>query len=329
MIHTPLTIHHKLFTNRLVMPPMATAKCGEDDHVTDEIIAYYDEKSKGGYLSLIIIEHSYVMMQGKASARQMSIASDSAIPQLKKLADAIHNNGSLAIMQINHAGTASDSQITGQPVYGPSALVHPRTKQECQAMTAEDIQAVVLAFQQAALRVQAAGFDGVELHGAHGYLLSQFFSPKTNKRTDAYGGSLENRIRLHLEIIQAVKAVVSEDFLVLLRFGACDYMEGGATITDAVSAAKQFEAAGIHAIDITGGLKGFVNPLSDQPGWFQDASKAIKEVVSIPVILTGGIKDIKDAEALLEKGVADLIGVGRSILTDSQWAKHAMEQRNQ
>lgn len=324
MIHTPLTINHKLFANRLVMPPMATAKCGADDLVTDEILSYYDEKSEGGYLSLIIIEHSYVMMQGKASARQMSAASDAAIPNLKKLADTIHNNGTLAVMQINHAGTASDTQITGLPVLGPSALIHPKTKLECQSMTKEDIHAVILAFQQAAIRVWKAGFDGVEIHGAHGYLLSQFYSPKTNKRDDEYGGTLQNRIRLHLEIIQAVKAVVPADFLVLLRFGACDYMPGGATIEDAVAAAMQFEAAGIHAIDITGGLKGFINPLSDQPGWFQDASKAIKQAVSIPVILTGGIKTAEDANALLENGSADLIGVGRSILSDSAWAKHAM-----
>ncbi|SHI66859.1 NADH:flavin oxidoreductase / NADH oxidase family protein [Desulfosporosinus lacus DSM 15449] len=165
----------------------------------------------------------------------------------------------------------------------------------------------------------------VEIHSAHGYLLNQFFSPLSNKRTDEYGGTIHNRLRLHLQIIAAVKAVVGNDFPLLLRLGACDYKEGGITIEDSQIAAKEFEKAGITILDISGSFLGYKSPGSSEQGYFSPLTEAIKKVVSIPVILTGGITDPQAAEKSLLAEKADLIGVGRAVQQDSQWAKQAIE----
>ena len=321
----PIEVGNLTLSNRLVMPPMATAKAEVDGKVSKDILEYYDEKSKGGYMSLIIIEHSFINQEGKAHDKQLSIAENSVLEGLKKLANIIHNNGSKAVMQINHAGSAAKSEVTGSDVVAPSAVLNPRLGIMPIELTQEGINHIIKSFKDAALRVKEAGFDGVEIHSAHGYLLSQFFSPLTNKREDQYGGDVYKRIRIHLEIIKAVRNAVGEEFLILLRLGACDYMEGGVTIEDSKIAAKEFEKAGVGVLDISGGLNGFTLPKSNDKAYFESLTQAIKEVVSIPVILTGGITEIKVAEELLAEGKADLIGVGRAVYGDSTWAKKAIE----
>ena len=312
-------------TNRLVMPPMATAKADIDGKVNSGVLDYYAEKSAGGYLSLIIIEHSFIQQVGKASENQLSVADDSVIEKLKKLADIIHGNGAKGIMQINHAGSAADEQVSGMAPVGPSVVANPRKGGIPRELTLQEISSIVKAFQDAARRVKEAGFDGVEIHSAHGYLLNQFFSPLTNKRRDEYGGDVYNRIRLHLQIIAAVREVVGDDYPILLRLGASDYTEGGTTIEDSQIAAREFEKAGVNILDISGGFSGYVVPDNQSQGYFAPLTEAIKQVVSIPVILTGGIIDAQIAEQLLAEGKADLIGVGRAVFKDSKWAKKAVE----
>ncbi|EPR12111.1 NADH:flavin oxidoreductase [Ruminiclostridium papyrosolvens] len=325
LLHKPLSIGNLKLSNRLVMPPMATAKSEDDGKVSRDIIEYYDEKSKGGHIGLIIIEHSYINREGKASSNQLSIADDSVIENLKKLSDVIHKNGSRAIMQINHAGSAASAEITGNSPVGPSAVPHPRNPNVVpRVLTTEEIKGIISSFANAAKRVKEAGFDGVEIHSAHGYLLSQFLSPISNKRSDEYGGNVLNRIKIHLQVIDAVKKAVGEDFTVFLRLGASDYMEGGTTIEDSIIAAGEFQKAGVAALDISGGFCGYIKPDINEQGYFWPLTKAIKEQVSIPVILTGGITEPESAEQLLADGKADLIGVGRAILNDSDWAARAM-----
>lgn len=189
------------------------------------------------------------------------------------------------------------------------------------------IKELIMKFKDAAKRVKDAGFDGVELHSAHGYLLNQFYSPITNKRNDEYGGDLLGRIKIHLEIIKAIRETVGVDFPILLRLGACDYIDGGTTIEDSIRAAVEFEKAGVDMLDISGGLYGSSIPgvKVEKQGYFSELTQAIKEVVSIPVILTGGITEVCAAEELLSSGKTDLIGVGRAMLKDSMWAKKAIE----
>lgn len=312
-------------TNRLVMPPMATSKALPDGKVSQDILDYYAEKSEGGHISLIIIEHSFIQPNGKASEQQLSIADDGVIEPLKVLADVIHRNGSKALMQINHAGSAASEEIIGTTPVAPSAIANPRKGSMPRELTRQEITEIIEAFQHAARRTKETGFDGVEIHSAHGYLLNQFFSPLTNKRTDEYGGDIERRIRLHLEVIEAVRAAVGQDFPVLLRLGASDYREGGTTIKDSLVAAQAFEKAGIDILDISGGFSGYQVPGLNDQGYFAPLTAAIKDAVALPVILTGGITEPMAAEQLLADGKADLIGVGRAILNDSKWAQRAME----
>lgn len=320
----PLENCNLTLKNRLVMPPMATAKADEDGKVSKDVLDYYNEKSQGGYISLIIIEHSFVSNQGKASKRQLSIADDSVIDYLKELADTIHSNGTKAVMQINHAGSATSKEVTGCDAVAPSSA-NPRNKDKLPTeLTKHDIKNIIEDFTSGALRVKKAGFDGVEIHSAHGYLLNQFFSPLSNKRTDEYGKDINGRIKIHLDIIKAVKETVGEDFPILLRLGACDYIQGGTTIEDSIIASKAFEKAGVDILDVSGGFNGYVISGSCEEGYFAPLTEAIKKEVSIPVILTGGIKTPQNAEKLLTHGFADLIGVGRSILNNSNWAKNAV-----
>jgi len=321
----PLKVGALALHNRLVMPPMATAKAEPDGKVNQAMLDYYDEKSEGGDIALVIIEHSFISPEGKASKQQLSVADDSVVDGLRRLAEIIHRNGSKTMMQINHAGSGTTEEIIGTTPVAPSAVANPRTGNMPRELTRQEITDIIQAFHDAARRTKEAGFDGVEIHSAHGYLLNQFFSPLTNKRTDQYGGNVHNRIRIHLEVIEAVRAAVGNDFPVLLRLGASDFIAGGTTIEDSQIAAQEFEKAGVNMLDISGGLSGYIIPGLNGQGFFAPLTEAIKKVVSIPVILTGGITEITAAERLLAEGKADLIGVGRALLNNSKWAQQAIK----
>lgn len=322
----PLKCGNITLKNRLVMPPMATAKAEDDGRVSQAVLDYYEEKSRGGYISLIIIEHSFIEQRGKASENQISVSDDSMVEGLKRLAETIHSNGSKAVMQLNHAGSLTTPDITGTTPVGPSPAVNPRKGDVVpHELSHKEISSLVQIYHDAALRVRTAGFDGVEIHSAHGYLLNQFFSPLANKRRDEYGGDVHNRIRIHLQVIEAVRSAVGKDFPILLRLGASDFKEGGSTIEDSRIAAVEFEKAGVDILDISGGFSGYAVPGLTGQGYFAPLTSALKAVVSIPVILTGGITEPQAAEQLLKEGRADLIGVGRAILKDSNWAKNAIE----
>jgi 2,4-dienoyl-CoA reductase-like NADH-dependent reductase (Old Yellow Enzyme family) len=322
----PITINQLTLANRLVMPPMATAKADANDSVTDDVCDYYRERAKYSKIGLIITEHSYIHLQGKAHPGQVSIATDDMIPGFRKLTDCIHNEDVKVFAQISHAGSASRSSVTGQTPAGPSAIYHPKQQDELpDEMTVQQINEITDRFAQAAVRAKEAGFDGVEIHSAHGYLLNQFFSPLANKRTDEYGSqSVENRTRFCCEVIHAVRAAVGEEFPVAIRLGGCDYEDGGSTIDDCVEACKIFEASGVDLIHLTGGMNGFVRSGYSEPGYFQDMSVPVKESVNIPVLLTGGVTTLAQAEELMSKNCADMIGVGRAIFKNAHWTDESV-----
>lgn len=329
LLNKPFKLKNIELSSRIVMPPMATSKSNDLGEVNENLCNYYNEKSKGNYIGLIITEHAYISPEGKASKGQVSISKDSDIEGLKKITSIIHKNKTKVIAQINHAGSCTDSSITGYKSLSSSAVKNisraSRSSVLPEEMTTADISKVINDFTNAAIRAKKAGFDGVEIHAAHGYLLNQFYSPLTNKRSDKYNGhTLSGRIQLHLDIIKSIRKAVGEDYLIAIRLGACDYLDGGSTIEDSVLASIEFEKAGIDLLDISGGLCCYIHPTNKEQGYFKEITSAIKEKVSIPIILTGGIKDADIAENLLNENVADLIGVGRPILKDSNWAKNAL-----
>lgn len=320
LLKQPISIHQLNLRNRIVMPPMATGKAdhGKPD---DSLISYYAARAKE--TGLIIVEHEYVSPEGMAHGTQLSIADDSVIPAYQKLTNAIHSQGAAVFAQINHAG--AQAQDSGLPALSPSGISIRSKELKPKVMTAEDIERVKKCFVGAALRVKEAGFDGVEIHSAHGYLLNQFYSPLTNHRTDEYSGqTLDGRTRLHVEILKAVRTAVGADFPIAIRFGAYDYMAGGSRKEEIPEAGCIFAEAGADMLDISGGLNGFTVKDNTQPGWFSELSILAKKNVQIPVILTGGVKTAEEAESLLREDTADLIGVGRAMLQNQDWSVEAL-----
>ena len=307
LLHATLNVGSLVLKNRLVLPPMATEKSAKGQ-VTNGLVAYYGDMARSGP-GLIIQEHSFVSPEGRASANQVSLAADADIPGLQRLTAAVHAQGVPILAQISHAGSAAHRAITGQEVISASAVSNPSRAASVQGqpefpreMTQGDIQRIVQAFVDAAVRAQQAGYDGVEIHSAHGYLLDQFYSPVTNKRTDDYTGqTLAGRTRLHVEIIQAIRRQVGSDFALSLRLGGSDYMDGGAVVGDVSEAAKIFETAGIDMLSLSGGMSVFFRPGHTEAGYFAELSAAAKKGTTLPVLLTGGIADGAEAEAFLEK----------------------------
>lgn len=323
---TPLTIGNLHLMNRLIMPPMATSKAGSHGEITPDLLQYYDEKTSGGYFGMVITEHAYVSIEGKASTIQLSSADDDKVSGLRQLSDVIHKNGSPVVLQLNHAGSGTEKSIIGSQPVGPSAIINPSkaAMEVPRALTHSEIEKIANDFAMAALRGKQAGFDGVEIHSCHGYLLDQFLSPLTNKRTDEYGGKIEDRIHIHLQVLKTVRNTVGKSFPILFRIAATDYMDGGLSLVDSIAAARALENAGADMLDISGGMCRYALPGIEEMGYFTNQAKAIKHSVSIPVMVTGGIKTAEAAEKLLQNDYADLIGVGRPILHDSNWAKNAI-----
>lgn len=331
ILKQPIKVGNLTLNSRLVMPPMETGK-GINDRVSPAVCEYYDRKTRGGHLGLVITEHCYISPEGRASKNQLSIASDDCIDGLKKIADIVHNNSVPVILQLAHAGSKTTNSITGETISASSVLMDQINGRETgkpvpKEMTQEDIERIIQCFADAAIRAKKAGFDGVEIHGAHGYLLNQFYSPLTNHRTDAYTGkTLEGRLLLFSRIIQAIRKVTGEAFVISVRLGASDYQRGGATMEEAPEAAKALEAAGADLMNVSGGMCIFSRPGHTEQGWFAELSECIKKVVSVPVMVTGGIKEKEAAQQLLLEKKADLIGVGRALLKDSDLPEKFMKE---
>jgi len=318
-----VTVRELVLRNRIVLPPMATELASGRGEVTEKLIQHYDRRSRGP--GLAIVEHSYVSVEGRISENQLGVYDDSLIPGLSSLAEAMKKQGSVAALQINHAGARSSSRVIGAQPGAPSPVPLPRGGEVPRELSVSEIEEVAEQFVEAASRVVRAGFDAVEVHGAHGFLLNQFTSPLTNKRTDRYGGSLENRARLPLDIVRRIRDRLGEEVLLLFRLGADDKMEGGLSLMEGVKIATMLEAAGVDIVDVSGGHCGSRPDWLDGPGFFLHMSEAVKSAVSIPVIGVGGVTTSEFAELAMRQGRADLIAVGRAFLKDPDWALKAIE----
>ena len=323
MLNDPILIRNLQLKNRLVMPPMQSNHSLRG-HVTDDLVAYYRARALGSEPGLIIAEHCCISEAGRADSAQLSIAEDSCIAEHRRLTDAVHEAGSRIFIQMNHAGNAAEPFDGGELVSASDVPALRKTLQKKpRPLTAEEIRELEQSFVRAAQRAVEAGYDGVEIHSAHGYLLDQFYSPLTNRREDEYGaGSMENRLRFLLETVAAVRGAVGEQIPVAVRLGGADYLPGGATEEDAVEACCMLEQAKVDLLDLSGGMCGFVRQGHPEPGYFGTMTEKIKTQVSIPVMLTGGVTTTAEAETLLREGKADLIGVGRALFRDPDWRKN-------
>ncbi|MBP1719882.1 MAG: NemA3 [Deltaproteobacteria bacterium] len=242
-LFTPWRIGKLELKNRIVMPPMATNFADLEGSVNERHIAYYRRRARGG-AGLIIFEHTGIAKQGKAFANMALIDSDAKISQFKKLARTVHEEGGKFFIQINHAGRQTTSAFTGGPLVAPSPIPCPVRREMPKALSQKEIYELVQAYAKAAVRAKESGADGVEIHMAHGYLLNQFLSPFSNRREDEYGGSLERRLKMPLDVLRAVRNKVGADFPVTCRFSADEYVEGGLRIEDSKQIARNLEEHG-------------------------------------------------------------------------------------
>ena len=302
--------------NRIVIAPMGTRLAGGGDNApTPELIEHYKKLSRGG-AGLVTVECTY----GYPLPNKMNLCDDSLIPRFKVVSDVIHEGGTKAGAQISpHRGT-NDPANPLTPSDAPLTKWGMKPK----VLSVEDIGLMVERFGELARRIREAGFDVISIHGSHGYLVSAFFSPFRNRRTDAYGGSIENRARFAVEIINAVRAKVGSDFPLIFRLMAGERCEGGFTLQEAIAASKILEKAGIDAIDVTSGIHVhspyyIAAPGTIPTGYNIPLAEAIKKTVSIPVMVAGNILEPNMAEEALQEGKADFICLARATLADSQF----------
>jgi len=281
---------------------------------------------------LIITAHAYVAHPlGRASIRQNAIFDDRFIDGFHRLADVVHKHGARLVIQISHAGRQSSPDLTeGLLPAGPSPVTDSSTGITPRELSEEEIWHIIDAFAAAAGRAKTAGADGVQIHMAHGYLLAQFLSPYTNRRTDAWGGNLDNRIRIVREIITRCRAAVGPEFPVLAKLNSTDGFTGPGylSLDDVIETAKRLEKWGFSAIEISGGMReakdcmsrpGILKP--EQEGYFAAAAKAVKAAVSIPVILVGGLRSLTVMQQLVASGVCDLISLSRPFIRQPDLVK--------
>jgi 2,4-dienoyl-CoA reductase-like NADH-dependent reductase (Old Yellow Enzyme family) len=311
------------------MPPMWSGKATAAGRVTDAIVEYHRVRAAAG-TALVIVEHAFIHPQGRYNSTQLAVDDDACVPGLSRLAGAIRAEGAVACLQISHAGARASSRLTGLPVVGPSAVTSTREERPDTpaAATADQIAGIVSAFSAAAGRAQRAGFDAVEVHAAHGFLLSQFLSPLTNQREDEFGRDHAGRSRLVLDVLAEVKRTVGPAFPVFVRLGAHDERPGGMTLAPACWTASQLAAGGAALIDVSGGLAGSDDP-GRGPGYFVEYAEAMKGAVDVPVLVAGGIADPKMADVIVRSRRADIVGIGRAMLEDADWSRKAIEALGQ
>lgn len=323
----PFKIGTMELKNRIVMPPMGTNFSAEDGSVTKRLKNYHVERAKGG-VGLIIVEGTYVEPRGRGSVRQLAVDHDNKIPGLRELTTAVRANGAKIALQLIHGGRQSLSSVIGTQPVSASEVFCRLTGETPRALSVQEIRDVVEAFAEAARRAKEAGFDAIEIHGAHGYLINQFLSPLTNKRTDQYGGDVKGRARFLLEILERVRKKVGSGYPVLCRINGDDYIEGGITLEEAKATAKMLEADGVDALDISAGIYDSPVPVTTAPmalprGNLVHLAAEIKQVVGVPVIAAGRINDPELAEEILRQGKADLVSMGRALLADPYLPKKA------
>jgi 2,4-dienoyl-CoA reductase-like NADH-dependent reductase (Old Yellow Enzyme family) len=321
-LFTEQVINTMSVKNRFVRSATWEGLAGLDGGATAELIDTMTALAEGG-VGLIATSHAFVSPEGQATPRQLGIHDDALIPGLQEMVSAVHAHDAKIVIQLAHAGVHATAELTRQAAIAVSGS-HDLPEGSVRVATVADIEALVASFAQAAGRAQQAGFDGVELHSAHGYLLSQFLSPAYNRRDDDYGGSIGNRARIHLQIYRAIRAVVGKDYPILIKMNCADFIDNGLTGADALTAATLLADEGFDAIEVSGGtiLSGKLSPsrpgiaAADQEAYFKEYAGRIKKAINVPVILVGGVRSFEVAQAIIGDGTADFIAMSRPLIRE-------------
>lgn len=317
------TIKNMTIPNRFVRSATWMGMAKEDGSMTPMLSDVMIGLAKGG-VGLIITGHNIVGREGQAGPWQIGNYSDEHLAGLTDMVKAVHNAGGTIVSQLSHGGVFSAAQLTGTQPGGPSVIEGPEGPM-CGEMTKDEISKAVKNYGEAAARAKKAGFDGVQIHAAHGWLLNQFLAPYYNKRTDEYGGTIENRARIVLEVLQSVRDVVGSQYPVLIKMNSEDLLEGGFSVGDMIQASLMLEKAGINAIEMSGGTiqalyQGnpdacFSKTVKEEVYW-REAAKRYKAKVNVPLMLVGGIRSYEVAEQLVEDGTADYISMSRPFIRE-------------
>ena len=328
----PIQINSLQLKNRIIMPSMLTNYAAINGEVTDRLIHYYEERARGG-AALIMIEATYVERQGDSYPLGLGVDDDDKIPGLRRLTEAIHKAGGKAGLQLQHGGRTANPHTNGGPVHLVSYIPGLTPHEGSRVLDKEEIGQLVKAHARATLRAMKAGFDLVELHGAHGYLINQFLSPATNRRTDEYGGSPENCLRFALEVLKACREAVGPAYPITMRLSVEEYRPGGLTLEDSIPIAQALVENGIDALNIS--VAGAetnrytIAPSCFKEGFNADLSARIKQAVKgrVPVAVVGRIVSPETGKAILTEGKADLIAMGRALIADPYLPSKVKEGR--
>lgn len=317
-LFSKISIKNLTFKNRIVMPPMVIGWSDNSGLISDDHIQYYERRAKGG-CGLIILEAHSITKDGRISNNQLGIWSDRHIEGLRKVTDACHKYDARVFVQINHAGFKTPRSVS-DTVYAPSDIKYDDTN--VKPLTIDQITKLQNGFLESAKRASKAGLDGIEIHGAHGFLTGQFMSPITNKRNDRYGGDINNRAKFAIEVIEIIKAEVAEKhFLIGYRMGGNE-----PTLEEGIKIAKLLDKTGIDIFHASSGMDGSDIPIIPDDfnySWVVYCGVEIKRQVSIPVIVVNGIRTPNQAKYLIENDMADFISIGRGHLSDPEWANKA------
>lgn len=326
--NSPLHFAGLTLKNRIVFPPMSTKFCAPGGGVTERLEAYYEARARGG-AGMVVVEATCIHPGGAPTPRWLQLTSDEQTPQFAELARRIKKYDAVACIQLAHTGRAASAQATGHPVLLVSHIPGVTPHLDSRVIEEEDIQLLAECWGKAALRAKDAGFDAVELHGAHGYLLHQFVSPFTNRRTDRYGGCPENRMRFPLYVLQKVRDYVGPDFPVGYRLSVEERLEdvglqNGLTLEDSLAFCRRLVENGVSWLHVTVGLREtnyMVSPPSCvEKGWISGLAGAVRQAIGrqVPVVAVNRIADENCAEEILRRGDADLVAMGRALIADPE-----------
>jgi 2,4-dienoyl-CoA reductase-like NADH-dependent reductase (Old Yellow Enzyme family) len=315
-------INKMILKNRFVRSATWEGLADRDGGVTSKLIDYMAVLARGG-VGLIISGYAFISKDGLSGPWQLGVDRDELLPGLTRLAAAVHENNGRIILQLAHGGFFAMGKLIGGAPIAPS-VIPGMSKSPRREMTIQDIDDLVSAFAEGARRAKEAGFDGVQIHAAHGYLLSQFLSPAYNHRTDEYGGSIANRARFLLRTLRAIRQTVGADYPVLVKMNSRDFIDGGLELDDSLAVGALLVREGIDAIELSGGFLngGKMNPsrmgidAEDKEAYFAAEARAFKDVVSVPLILVGGTRSFGIAERLIAEGNADYVSLSRPLIRE-------------